>query len=158
QQVGAARRFISILRSREIEILHSHLFYSSLFASPLGRLAGVPVICETPHVREHWRKGMKASFAVDRMVAGCVDGLIAVSHANADYLAKSKRLPTRKIRVIHNGSDIAKFAATFDNAAIKGSQGIDPDVPVVVVLARLEPQKGHSFLLNALPGVVAEFP
>src|SRR5690349_680488 len=51
-QAGAAMRFIHILRSRKIEILHSHLFYSSLFASPLGALAGVPVVIETPHVRE----------------------------------------------------------------------------------------------------------
>jgi len=158
QHLGAATRFIRFLRSRKIEILHSHLFYSSLFASPLGKLAGVPVICETPHVREQWRKGMKANFAVDRCVAGCVDALIAVSQANADYLVKSKGLPSRKIQVIHNGSDVARFSAPFDANALKAQRGIDAKAPVIVVLARLEPQKGHSFLLKALPGVVAEFP
>src|SRR2546425_3107279 len=79
-QTGAAAKFIKILRSKKIEILHSHLFYSSLFASALGSVAGVPVIVETPHVRELWRKGMKANFAVDRLVTRSVDGLIAVSH------------------------------------------------------------------------------
>src|SRR5882724_6789096 len=39
-QAGAAVRFIKILRSKKIEILHTHLFYSSLFASPLGAAAG----------------------------------------------------------------------------------------------------------------------
>src|SRR6476660_2193358 len=38
QQVGAAVRFVEILRSRKIEIAHSHLFYSSLFASPLAAI------------------------------------------------------------------------------------------------------------------------
>ena len=159
QQVGAAGRFVQILRSRKIEILHSHLFYSSLFASPLGALAGVPVICETPHVRELWRKGMKANFAVDRVVGRFVDALVAVSHANAAYLVKSKGLPASKIHVIHNGSDISRFSAgSSDSLAFRRSHGIDARDPVIVVLARLEPQKGHSFLLRSLPHVVAESP
>jgi glycosyltransferase involved in cell wall biosynthesis len=157
-QLGAALRFINILRSRKIEILHSHLFYSSLFASPLGALAGVPVVLETPHVRELWRKGIKGNFAVDRLVARSLDAVIAVSHANAEYLIKCKRLPARKIHVIHNGCDIKRFSNAGDPSAFRAAQGIPATDPVIVVLARLEPQKGHSFLLNALPQVVAEFP
>jgi len=157
-QARAALRFIQIVRSRKIEILHSHLFYSSLFASPLGALAGVPVVVETPHVRELWRKGIKANFVVDRTVARSLDAVIAVSYANAEYLIKSKGLPARKIHVIHNGCDIRRFSPSGDPSAYRAAQGIAATDPAIVVLARLEPQKGHSFLLNALPQVVAEFP
>jgi len=157
-QAGAALRFIKILRSRKIEILHSHLFYSSLFASPLGALAGVPVVVETPHVRELWRQGVKGHFAVDRLVARSLDALIAVSHANAKYLTKGKGLPARKIHVVHNGCDIRRFSVSGDASAFRASRGIAAGDPLIVVLARLEPQKGHAFLLNALPQVVGEFP
>src|SRR5574341_2072275 len=56
-QIGPALRLAQIIRERRIDILHSHLFYSSLFASPIGWLCRVPVILETPHVRELWRHG-----------------------------------------------------------------------------------------------------
>src|SRR5690348_10119855 len=46
--VGAMLRLTRVLRERAVKILHSHLFYASLFASPIGRMCGVPVIIETP--------------------------------------------------------------------------------------------------------------
>jgi len=53
RQVGAALRLGRLLRAQRIDILHSHLFYASLFASPIGWLCRVPVIIETPHLSEH---------------------------------------------------------------------------------------------------------
>jgi len=92
--------------------LHSHLFYSSLFASPVGWLCGIPAILETPHLRELWREGkgwLKGSFFIDRLIGRCVDGYIAVSKANGSYLRDVKKLPGRKIHVVQNGSDLKRF-------------------------------------------------
>jgi glycosyltransferase involved in cell wall biosynthesis len=41
---------------------------------------------------------------------------------------------------------------------LKQSLGFDAGDPVLLVMARLEPQKGHSVLLKALPAIRAEFP
>jgi len=41
---------------------------------------------------------------------------------------------------------------------MKSALGFAEDDPVVLVPARLEPQKGHAVLLNALPRVLREFP
>ena len=46
RDLGPAYRLARVLRERRVDILHSHLFYSSLFASPVGRLCRVPVIVE----------------------------------------------------------------------------------------------------------------
>src|SRR5258708_4856096 len=63
----AAFRLARALRGRRIDILHSHMFQASMVASPVGWLSRVPVIVETTHVREHWRKSWKASYWVDRV-------------------------------------------------------------------------------------------
>ena len=149
-----------ILRERQIGILHSHMFYASLFASPIGRLLGVPLICETPHVREQWRKGrLKSGYAVDRFIGGSVDYYIAVSMANARYLAEEKKLPPEKITVIHNGCDLNRFdPAHREPYGLRESLGFGPSDPVLVVLGRLEPQKGHGVLLKALPLIRERFP
>lgn len=159
-QMAAAMSLAGLLRSCRIDILHSHLFYASLFASPVGWLCRVPVIIETPHVREHWRRGwLKGRFVVDRLVGRFVHRYIAVSEANARYLVDQKGLPARKITVIHNGCDIARFdPARRPPPGLRDSLGFDAADPVLLVLGRLEPQKGHRVLLDALPEVRRRFP
>jgi glycosyltransferase involved in cell wall biosynthesis len=148
------------IRERRIQVLHSHLFRSSLCASPVGWMCRVPLVVETPHVRESWRRGWKAnSFTVDRIASRFVDRYVAVSYANARYLIAVKGLPERKVHVIQNGTDLSRFnPAHVAPPDMRAEFGIGPADPVLLVAARLEPQKGHSVLLNAMPEVLREFP
>lgn len=142
-------------------MLHSHAFQASRLASPLAWLCRVPLVVETPHLREEWRKGrlLQGSFLVDRLVGRFVDYYIAVSEANGRYLREEKGLPAQKIVTIQNGTDLTRFdPARRPPAGMKRSLGFNQDDPVMVVLARLEPQKGHAVLLRALPAVRREFP
>ncbi|MDE3136584.1 MAG: glycosyltransferase [Acidobacteriota bacterium] len=152
-----APRIAILIARRKIDILHSHLFASSLVASPAGRLAGARAVIETPHVNEKWRHGpWKSQFLVDRLVARTVDAFIAVSAANARYLVGVKRLPARKVRVIPNGVDLARFATpTLAPGEMRRRLGFGDSDPVIVVVGRLERQKGHRVLLDALPRVLA---
>jgi len=161
-QVLGAVRLAALLRQNKIQALHSHLFYSSLFASPVGWLCGVPAILETPHLRELCREGKswpKSSFAIDRWVGKCVDAYVAVSKANGIYLQNVKKLPATKIHVIQNGSDLDRF--TPDHIVPVGMRehfGFAETDRIILVPARLEPQKGHRILLESLPMVFEEFP
>jgi glycosyltransferase involved in cell wall biosynthesis len=159
-QWGPMIRFGRMLQARKVDILHSHLFCSSLLASPVGRLSGAPIIVETPHLREAWRKGwIKGRFFIDRFVGRFVDHYCAVSQANARYLIGEKRLPSRKIRVIHHACDLRRFSpAHRAPEGLRASLGMSGQEPLLVVAGRLEPQKGHSFLLEALICVRKEFP
>ena len=155
----AAWRLARWIRRHKIRILHSHLFYASLYASPIGWLCRVPVIVETPHVRESWRSGWKSGYWIDRMAGRFVTHYIAVSDANAAYLVQEKGLPKRKVVTIHNGSDLSRFdPARRPAAGLRERMQIGADDPVVVVAARLEPQKGHHVLLEAMPAILASFP
>src|SRR5262245_54611702 len=108
--LASAWSFARMLAERRIEILHSHMFQASRLASPLGWLAGVPVVIETPHVRESWCKGwIKGSYFIDRVVSRFVTAYIAVSEANREYLQSEKGLPVERIFVIRNGSSLERF-------------------------------------------------
>ena len=159
-QFDAMLRLARILRDRQVKILHSHLFFASILASPIGWACGVPVIVETPHVREHWRSGwLKSRFFVDRFAGRFVTHYIAVSEANKRYLVEQKHLPQEKITVILNGSDLRRFRPEEHAASnLRQSLGFGSDDPVLMVVARLEPQKGHRVLLGALPAIRREFP
>jgi len=159
-RMSAAFRFCGILRQQRVDILHSHMFQASRLASPLGRICGVPLIIETSHGRESWRHGwVKGSFVVDRLVGRTVDRMIAVSEANARYLVKDKGLPAERITVIYPGVRFERFnpsaAVPLD---LKTRLGFDVNDPVLLVAGRLEPQKGHRVLIDALPLILREFP
>lgn len=158
-QLRSMAKLGAILRKRQTGILHSHMFYSGLCASPVGWASRVPVVLETSHGREAWRKGWKASFFVDRCVSRCVDRYIAVSQANARYLVEEKKLPSGKITVIYPGSDLTRFEANRKApAGLAESVGIRLDDQVIVFVGRLEAQKGHRVLLDAMPRVLAALP
>jgi glycosyltransferase involved in cell wall biosynthesis len=159
-ELRAALQLGHFLKDNKISILHSHLFRASLAASPVGWQCGVPVVIETPHVREAWRRGLiKGHYFVDRLIGRFVDHYIAVSAANAQYLISEKRLPGKKIHVIHNGCDLAKFAPNRPvPKGLKQSLGFSEDSPILLTLGRLEPQKGHRFLLEAHARITRDFP
>lgn len=159
-QFGAMLGLARVLRRRRIDILHSHMFQSSLFASPIGWLCRVPVIVETPHIREQWRRGwLKGSFFIDRCIGRMLNYYIAVSAANAGYLAGTKGLPKEKIVTIVPGSKVSRFdpgrPAPVD---WKTKLGFGETDPLLVVVGRLEPQKGHRVLLEAMPFILRRFP
>lgn len=149
-----------LLRKRRPDVLHSHLFQASRCASPIGLLCRIPLIVETPHVREQWRKGwLKGSFVIDRVVGRCVDYFIAVSEAQRRYLVEEKGLPKEKVIVILNGADLGRFdPGRRAPNGLRASLGVAEGDPVIVVIARLDPQKGHHVLLDALSQVRKEFP
>jgi glycosyltransferase involved in cell wall biosynthesis len=115
---------------------------------------------ETPHVAENWRRGwLKSNFALDRAVGRFVDYFIAVSQANAHYLVNQKGLRSEKVVVIRNGCALKRFEVSAQaRSALLRQHGLDENVPLVLVPARLEPQKGHRVLVEALPVVHREFP
>jgi glycosyltransferase involved in cell wall biosynthesis len=158
-QWRAAMKFGRFLLAKKIEILHSHMFQSSLYASPVGWLCGVGAVFETVHGREDWRRGwLKSRFVVDRTVGRFVDAYISVSEGCAEYLTDRKGLPARKIHVIPNGCDLDRFSDSSSNTGdLKNALGLRNGQSVLLVIGRLEPQKGHAVLLEAMARIRTEF-
>jgi glycosyltransferase involved in cell wall biosynthesis len=156
-----SKRFLNFLRAEQIDLVHSHLFVASLFASPLARLAGVSAVVETFHLREVWREGsgFKGSFWLDRQISRFVDGYIAVSHDAERHLLESKRIKPSKVVTILNGRDLTRFHPSTHGeiARARAELGIS-DQQVVMVLGRLEPQKGHAFLIEAFKELAPRWP
>jgi glycosyltransferase involved in cell wall biosynthesis len=161
KKLGDIRRFLGYLRRERIQIVNSHLFRATLFAAPLARLAGVPVVIETTHGPEAWRRSWwKRKCWLDRVIELFVSANIAVSEANREYLVNYKRYPARKIRVAPNGRDLARYGAAPESALqqLRRQFGLSSADRVLVVVGRLEEQKGHRDLLEILPDLVQRFP
>jgi len=159
--LSEALRVRAMLMRERIDIVHSHMFVASMFISPIARWARVPTVVETFHLREVWRehKFLKSSFWMDRQIARMVDQYIAVSRAAASHLIKRKRIARDKIRVVYNGRDLSRFRPPTEQERIQARAALQiGDAQMALVLGRLEPQKGHTYMLQALEMLATEWP
>jgi glycosyltransferase involved in cell wall biosynthesis len=59
---------------------------------------------------------------------------------------------------VYSAIDFRAYQSALDVAAARARLDLPPGVPVLVVIAQLIPRKGHRFLLQALPTVLAKHP
>jgi glycosyltransferase involved in cell wall biosynthesis len=82
-----------------------------------------------------------------------IDRYIAVSRAEKEHLCKDLAIPDDKVRVVYNGIQLTEFEQSA-NAALRDKLTEGRDLPLVCTLARLHPQKGHKYLLQAATHVL----
>jgi glycosyltransferase involved in cell wall biosynthesis len=140
------------------DIVNSHLFRSTAIAAPLARWHGVHAV-ETYHGREGWRQGLAPlRFLPDRLIGRLLDRVIAVSEAARTFLIRGKGYRPDRVTVVPNGRDLSVFTPGSARESVRKELGLDRAVPLVGVVGRLEPQKGHVYLLDAWPAVTRALP
>jgi len=151
RHIAGAAKLARLLSREKSEIVHSHMFWSSLFASPIAWSCRVPIVVETLHGSEAWRKGWKAKCNIDRYTTHFVSKYIAVSASDAQFLALRKKVSADKIATIHNGIDLGRFSTSRGRRLrARRSLGFNDDDLVLIMVARFHPGKGHSVLISAM--------
>jgi glycosyltransferase involved in cell wall biosynthesis len=146
-----------LIRCKHIEILHTHLQEADCYGYWLKRLNPGLVWLSTRHNTDDFRK-RRFWRLLNRTMARRCDGVLAVSHAVKEFIARYEEVPRDKISVVHNGVDVKRFVPTTLTVAAKASLGIQPGDFVVGIVGRLCPQKGHAYLFAAAARVRREIP
>ena len=160
---GARRlgRMVRLLRALRPDILHLHLvgFNGGRWVLLAALLARVPSVVCTIHIaprdRQSWRVRLDRS-----VLSRAIDGYVAVSRASRERLVRYLGLSPRKVVVIPNAVELRRFAAPAAprRRAVLLECGIPADAPVIGVLARLSEQKGLTYLVSAMPAILAAHP
>ncbi len=159
KHLSSALRFFRLLRRKQPHIVHSHMFWSSLFASPIAWACRVPAIIETLHGTEAWRTGWKANYVLDRATTHFVSRYVAVCDSDARFLKTRKRIPEKKISVIHNGVDARRFDVREGTRhAIRHSLRFSDSDLVLIAVARFHAGKGHPVLFDAMRQLLRFYP
>lgn len=144
------------LRGARPAVFHAHLSwpFAAKYALAAAILARVPAIVMTVQLFPDSR--IRRTTAVQgRLIAAGVGRCIAVSQDIARRLTDGLHWRADKIEVIHNAVQTERFGRPADptlRASLAGG-----DSPIVLSVARLDPQKGHDVLLRAVadtPGVM----
>lgn len=144
----------SIIRTEKPDIVHTHGSFSGRIAGRLAlskviytRHSAFPVPDKLKKGPGHWLNGAVNSFFAD--------AIIAVSPATAENLTDSG-VPEGKITVMMNGVEPLTPSPPEARAALRQRLGIPEGVFTAGILARLEPYKGHAYLLEAAKELMEE--
>src|SRR5436189_187082 len=86
-----------------------------------------------------------------------MDQLIAVSRSIERKIADEHRTGA-PVRLIYNGVDLQRYEHQDPCCTLRDEYGMEPGSPIVGVVARLEPEKGHQTLIEAWPHLLREVP
>ena len=149
QIVANARRLTQLIQSEKINLLHARSRAPAWSALMAARRARVPFVT-TYHGAYSERGRLKRLY---NGVMARADRVIANSEFTADLIRTRYGTDNARIVVIHRGID----AAAYDPTAIeperldklRAAWGIAPGTRVILVAARLSPQKGQSVVIDA---------
>lgn len=132
--------------------LHSGVLYK---ASLAASIAGVPYQIYTDHGRQHPDPWLNRR--IDAHASRRIDAVVAVSDALGQHLAGFIPDPAR-ICVVHNGVDTERYSPGYDDGSIRRELGIDPDVPMIGSIGRLESVKAYGVMVRAFARLRKQWP
>ena len=167
---------LRIIKSEQIDILHSHSFASADFCRLASLLTGVPVV-----VQQHFCHSVPGyqRFA-DALLSKVPVNVIAVSDSVKRFMVNKQFYNSDSIKVVYNGIDLEpgldqdnvksndlepdskktkkRTEPSLNNASLRDEFNINPDHKIISTIGRLHYIKGQQILFAAIPAVIRKFP
>jgi len=151
---AAVRELAAWLRRNEIDLVHAHMYRAEVLGTRAAMAAGTPVIMATVHSS---RVRSPEDVAALAALTPAMDRLIVPSAAICDKVTAEGRGGAR-FAVIPSGVDLSRFATPPPRCGFREEFGVPREAPLIGTVARLEPEKGHAYLLQAWPMVAEAVP
>lgn len=145
----ALRRLSALIRERNIDVVHSHMYRSNVPATVAARMARrdghAPRVWAQIHNVGTWETSRQ--LAMDRFLCRWRAGVIAVSEEVRREAIEKLRLPGERVRLIYNGVDLSRFGRGEGRDDLRREFGVGPGDLVFLLAARMVEQKRpHDFL------------
>jgi len=127
------------MRDEHVDLVHSHMYRSNVPATIAARIARVRVVLCQVHNIDTWET--RRQRWMDRLLLRWRTAMIAVSEEVKRDIAANLRCPPERIHVLYNGVDLQEFASLRPDPQLRNQLHIPEGRRLVVVVARLVPQK-----------------
>lgn len=151
-------KLFKLIRKNKIDIVQTTLFWADFVGSIIGKLARVKLIISwetVTHTGKFYHSKMMRRNGY-RLAFHLFDVIIAVSNEVKSSLIQYNGLNNNKVRVIHYGVNLEEFKPLNHN--IKQTKREEINLPrnstSIAVVGRLELQKGHIILINAVEELI----
>jgi len=145
-----------LIRSENVTIAHTFFETSDLWAGPIARLSGVPVLISSR--RDLGILRASKHHLAYRFVNRFFDRVLAVSQEVRNYCIAEDGLPPEKVLTLYNGIELDQVAARDSTAVSHADLGCAEASHLIITAANIRRVKGLDVLLQAAAIVQREFP
>ncbi len=171
QWLRAIYRLCILVRSQKIDLIHTSLFDADIVGGIAGRLCGVPVVStlcnigaekerlvDNPNINRF--KLMVTMKLWGLTIRSCHQRSIAISDAVKESAIRTYGLHGNRLKVIYRSLDPNWNDPGFseNTGELRRTLGLEDTYPVLLNVARLYPQKGQKYLIQAMPEIIKQFP
>jgi len=138
-------RLVRELRRRRVQILHAYQFHGNLYASLVAPLAGAPILFVSERGKRYgsWHQRLARRYysrRAQRILVNC--------DALRPYVCESGPFESKTL-LIPNGVDRDKLQTRGVARQTRARLGIPESASVIGSVGRLQPVKGHRYLVDA---------
>jgi glycosyltransferase involved in cell wall biosynthesis len=151
-----ALRIAALARRNGVRLLHATGVKGTLAARLAARLTGARTLL---HVHDLNDPGA-ALAALQRLLSQPTDAAVCVSHAVRELTVSRYHVRPERVRVARNGVPLEMLRRGGAGARnrVLAELDIEPERPVLAIIGRLHPVKGHRALLAMLPAILRGCP
>jgi len=157
---GHVREFaelVAFLKQERVQLFHNHVgaTWEGDWGTLAARAAGVPVVVATEHLPCVIQRPGERCFK--RRVTRLADRVIAVSESVRQTLLQAEIVTPEQAVTIRNGIELSRFEGLRCPTAVREALAGSCD-PLIGTVGRMTEQKGHIYLLRAIPKILARHP
>lgn len=157
----AIRRLAKLLRREQVDIVQTHTFYPTTAGLMAAKFARTPLTILTRHHADFTTLFNKPIHRrIDRWHAMTADRVWSPSDFIKQCMMRYEGVPEEKITILAHGFDFELMKPRLsadERRALREEVGGD-DKFLIGTLARLNVEKMHEYLFQAIPGVVEKEP
>jgi glycosyltransferase involved in cell wall biosynthesis len=154
-------RMVRLVRAFRPDVVHTHMAKAGTVGRLAAHVCGVPLIVHTyhGHVFHSYfgRRKTSVIMTIERALAKLTDRIITVGNDQRDEIAGYGIAPRSKLVAIPLGLELEQFLDT-ERGLFRRSLGVEKDVPLVGIVARLAPIKAHEVFFEAAARVRQRVP
>jgi len=141
-----AMRLYSLFRKERFDVVHTHNPLPLIYAALAGRASGARAV----HTKHGPHADSQLRLMLRRIGAAATHHFVAVSDATAAFSQTLYEVVPWKLKVIQNGTDLARFQPDAEaRARTRRAIGIPPDAFVFGTVARMAAVKNQALLVRA---------
>jgi glycosyltransferase involved in cell wall biosynthesis len=148
---GASRNIVpalvELIRREGIDLVHSHLYHANFYGRLAAKKAGIPAVASVHNTYSHPKLHRRL---VNWYLARHTAAIIAGSEEIRGDVVRYDYVPESLVELIPNSVDLSRSASALSKAQARSNLDLPENALVLGTVGRLEEQKGHRYLIEAL--------
>ncbi|MBI3298641.1 MAG: glycosyltransferase [Elusimicrobia bacterium] len=152
------QRLAILIQELQPDLVHAVMYQAIQLCRAVKRIGYAEYkLISSPRI--NYRTREPVSLWLDGWLKKADDLLVTECDASRDYLLKKLDYDPAKVRTIRNGVDIAGWPVSkSDRARLRKELGVAHNEVLIGAVGRLDEQKGHTYLLEAVAKLRAQHP